>query len=275
MATTDLVQLEILVLGPVSLRRNGHDLTPPTPMHGRILQALALAPHDTYITTVELSRQCSHNGRPFPRSENAIHQHIRAVRTKYDDLIETGERGTHGYRLNRDKCRVDAWEFITTVDSADIGELIAMWRPEVPALVGPRWARVRAARVRLIDRIAQLTPQDQAALVGLERFTSIFPGDPEIDPIRVGGSDGRPRLLVVDDDPDVNLEICERLKPYYECVPITEITEWRHKFRDNRANLADIQGALVDLHLTRSLADSRGLEIVLFLIIFILSVVRF
>jgi hypothetical protein len=102
-------------------------------------------------------------------------------------------------------------------------------------------------------------------LAGLERFTSLFPGDPEIDLIRVGGADGRPRLLVVDDDPDVNMEICERLKPYYECVPITDIKDWRRGFRDNRANLADIQGALVDLHLTQTLADSQGLEIVVFL----------
>jgi hypothetical protein len=256
--------LEILVLGPVVLRRNGVELPPPTRKPAEMLRALALAPIGAYVTTTELGQQLSRGPVRDTRADNAIQQHIRALRNTHQVPIETGERGTRGYRLIRDMCRVDAWEFVAAADSAGIEELLGMWRDGVPALDGRQWERVRAARSRLIQRISELPQPTRSTLADLDRFTSLFPDDQEVDKIRGQGRGSRPRLLVVDDDPDMLKEICERLDPYYECVPLTDIKEWR-EFRNKRDNLHRIHGALVDLHLTESLADSRGLEIVNYL----------
>jgi len=171
------------------------------------------------------------------------------------------------YALEAGRCEIDAREFACGVSTGlAIDELLHLWRGAVdPALLATNaWAAVRNARSELILRIAALPAAEQAALSELARFTALFPGDREVDLIRPHGPGSRPRLLVVEDDLAMMTEIQERLDANYRTTPIASIEEWR-TFKKDPQNLEWIDGALVDLHLTSSLNDRRGIEIVKYL----------
>lgn len=251
------------MLGRLALRRGGAELPIPTKKPAEVLLALALANEGETVDVSALQKALSAPGREI--TANAIQVHVGALRNSFSVPIITGPRGSGTYQLCPRECRVDAREFIVGVDAGrDPGELMRMWRQAPDGFPGGLWARVTAARSRLIQRIAAMPPESQAAWPELDRFTELFRDDQELDQIRWHGDRARKRLLVVEDDESMLGEICDRLNSYYRVEPVSSLREW-YKFRDAPDSLDSTDGALIDLHLTTDRDDKRGLEIVKYL----------
>jgi hypothetical protein len=263
-ASGDDRPLEILVLGRLALRRGGTELLVPTKKPAEVLLTLALADEGRAVDVNVLRAALSAPGREI--TANAIQAHMSTLRKNFGIPIVTGSRGSATYQLRAKECWVDAREFVAGVDaSRDMDELMRMWR-QAPAGLweSERWVTVTAARSRLIQRIAAMPHADRVSWPELDRFTALFPGDAELDVVRRHGRGARKRLLVVEDDESMLLEICARLAPYYRYEAINTIEKWR-AFRDIPGSLDEIDGALIDLHLTETRDDKRGLEIVKYL----------
>jgi CheY-like chemotaxis protein len=256
MASDDAGPFEILILGDFIVRRDGVEITGVTPVLQDTLTRLAvaggpvrkqdLAAHSDDAAEKAISRLKTRNGLPIGK---------------------TGQRGSTAYFLDQERCTVDALDFAHGVDGgADIDGLLQLWRGAVPAdvLNSRPWKTVRDARSRLIDRIAGLPLEERTALTELARFTDLFPYDPEVDAIRLRGKRHRPRLLVIDDSPQVLEEIHAKLKTSYDISTLPGLDEWR-KFRDTPAKLDLIDGVLIDLRLTADGNDQRGIEIARYL----------
>jgi hypothetical protein len=153
--------------------------------------------------------------------------------------------------------------FVQGVEAGDdVDDLLRLWR-DVPLEGVVSAPPVKDALNRLIKRIGDLPEAGQAALAELPRFAALFPDDHELDRFRRSGPRSRPWLLIVEDHPEVMDEICGRLTAYrLKCL--ASIEDWR-KFRGDRAGLSLIQGALIDLSLTATGDDQKGLEIVRYL----------
>ncbi len=244
---------QILILGDLELRPPGGELT-------------------AYLAeTLIVLAAC---GRPLTRRElgaalywgptdEAVEQYLTRLR-KLVPIASTGPRGRMRYAVDQERCRIDAQEFVRGVAAGrPAGPLLRLWRGPVPAgvLDTTAWASIEQARRQLVRRIADLPEAELPAAEELERFGCLFPGDEDAQAIRPGVI---PRLLVVDDDPAMITEITEQLKDDYKITPITEIGAWR-QFRDQEGSLAQVDGALIDLHLTPDLDDQRGLQIVEYL----------
>ncbi|MET7747656.1 hypothetical protein [Micromonospora sp. NPDC005367] len=256
-------RLEILVLGPVVLRRGGAKTAVLDGKPAEALLALVTA-RDGWVYTWQAVRTWRPPSGRGQLTESAVHQRMRKLR-EYGVPIETGPRNSGRYRLIPERCRVDAWDFVTGVQAgADIDGLTRMWRqaPSPGMLDTLLRGAVGEARRKLIERIAGLDDPAQDRLADLDRFTAIFPDDRGVDRIRRHGPRRRKRLLVVEDDPDMLEEICGRLEPTYRCVRVQSIEEWQ-ALRDR--GLDGIDGALVDLHLTPDRDDKRGQDIVSYL----------
>lgn len=202
-------------------------------------------------------------------SNASVHTNMSRLRDQGIRVVQAGRGETGKYQLPAG-CLIDAEQFVRGVDGQDIDTLLSLWRGPVPRFPGflekgldsPPWATVKAARSRLIRRISGLSEADRRELAGLAGFVGLFPGDQEVDAIRLSAPDARPCLLVVEDQPDMMRQISKRLDASYEITPLSNIDEW-FDFRDNNAaQLSRIQGALIDLSLTCKLNDKEGLAIV-------------
>jgi len=253
--------VEVLILGDLAVHVRGVDLDPPlTRSLAETLILLALFGRP--VKTAELR-----NALDWHPNDGSLQQYISKIKKQGLPIVSSGSRGHMEYALDTGCCRVDAQEFIRGVgDGWPIDSLLGLWRGAIdPAVLNTRpWTAVKRARAELIRRIAALAEPEQTALTELDRFADLFPGDKDVDEIRPHGPGSRPRLLLVEDEPEMMREIRGRLEPYYRITPITTIDDWRD-FRKQPENLERIDGALVDLHLTSSLNDQRGIEIVKYL----------
>lgn len=253
--------VEVLVLGPPIVRVGG-----AAPL--RLTRALAktvilLAARGGPVGLGEFTKELA-------VGKDSVHQNISKLRKLDIPIAQTGRGDTGEYHLEPAGCRIDAQEFARGADGEDIGAMLSLWRgplPEFPqflpkGLDAPWWATVKAARSRIIQRISELSEAERRRLAELPRFAGLFPGDQEVNRIRLHAPDAKPRLLVVEDDPDMMRQICRRLDSNYKITPLRGIDEW-FDYRDHQAGqLALIQGALIDLSLTSKLNDKEGLEIV-------------
>lgn len=252
MASGGASPFEISVLGEFIVRRDGVEITGVTKVLQDTLTRLAVA------------------GGPVRKQDLGAHSDDAAEKAisrlkagKGLPIEKAGQRGNTAYFLGEGRCTVDALEFARGVDAgADIDGLLQLWRGAVPpdVLNSRPWKTVKDARSRLIERIAGLPLEERTALTGLARFTDLFPHDPEVDAIRLRGKRHRPRLLVIDDSPEVLEEIRARLKISYDISTLPGLEEWRG-FRDVPGKLDLIDGVLIDLRLTADGNDKRGLEI--------------
>jgi CheY-like chemotaxis protein len=250
-----------LVLGDLAVHARGENLDPP--LTSSLAETLIiLAVYGRPVKTAELR-----NALDWHPNDGSLQQYISKIKKRGLPIVSSGSRGHMEYALDMACCRVDAQEFIRGVGAGlPIDTLLGLWRGAVePAVLkATPWATVRRARDALIQRIAALAEPDQTALTELARFADLFPGDKDVDQIRPHGPGSRPRLLLVEDEPEMMKEIRGRLEPYYRFTPITTLDDW-WDFLKQPENLERIDGALVDLHLTGSLNDKRGIEIVKYL----------
>jgi CheY-like chemotaxis protein len=250
--------VEVLVLGDLAVHVRGGNLEPA--LTRSLAETLViLAVYGRPVKTAELR-----NALDWHPNDGSLQQYISKIKKQGLPIVSSGSRGHMEYALDMGHCRVDAQEFIRGVgEGRPIDGLLALWRSAVePAVLKTMpWAAVKRARAELIQRIAALAEPEQTALTELARFADLFLGDKDVDQIRPYGPGSRPRLLLVEDEPEMMKEIRSRLEPYYRITPITTLDDWWDFLRQPE-NLERIDGALVDLHLTSSLNDKRGIEIV-------------
>jgi len=249
--------VEILILGELIVRKNGADVPDLSPALAETLTLLAARRRP--VLAREL--RSAHSLQP---SQDSFDHYITRLKNRFGlPIVTAGPRGGTTYQLDPALCRADAVAFVRGVDAGeDIDDLLQLWRG--PAAAGVlRSAEVKDALARLVQRICELPDADLAALAELPRFAALFPDDQTLDRVRPSGPRSMPRLLVVEDSPEMMAEICDRLTSY-RLTPKTSIEEWR-KFRDDKAHLGLIQGALVDLSLAAKGDDRKGLEIVRYL----------
>ncbi|MES9541366.1 MULTISPECIES: hypothetical protein [unclassified Actinomadura] len=247
----------------MTLRRNGTALKAPQGKAAAIL--LALAPAGDAVPVRELLKVIA--TASGPPSDNAVRQHVGTLRGSEVPIV-AGPRGKGTYSLDFARCRVDALEFVAGVEAEEpVDALLALWRGPVDEAMfrSKTWAPVRKARTRLLQRIERLPEAERASLTELARFAALFPDDPEVHPVRPSGRGSKPLLLVVEDNPDIMREICEQLSTYYRLLPVTGLREWRTLLAERPESLDGVQGALVDLHLTSTLDDQRGLHVLKYL----------
>lgn len=254
--------IEVLILGDLIVRRDGAEAGALTPSLAEAL--ILLAAYGRPVPAGQITSD--HRNSP---DKGSVHQYISRLKNEHRlPVVSGGPRGGKTYQLDARRCRVDAADFVTGVAAGrDIDGLLRLWRGGVPqaVLASPPWGDIRAARTRLIERIAGLRIEERLALRELARFTALFPDDRELDPVRPHGRGSRPRLLVVEDSEQVLGEISSRLKSDYDIIGVPGRDEWRRDFRDDKDRLGLIDGALIDLHLTRLGNDFRGREIAGFL----------
>jgi hypothetical protein len=257
---SDLV--EVLILGDLIVRKNGAELDsalPPALAETLVL----LAAYGRPVLAKQV--MVDHANKP---AKGSLEQYIFKLKKHDLPVISGGPRGRSTYHLDARQCRIDAAEFVAGVNAGrDIDDLLKLWRGSVTGevLCSSAWSGIKAARSRLIDRIAGLLLEEQLALTELARFAGLFPDDKELDAIRPRGKRSRPRLLVVEDNEQMMDEIRDTLKADYDIVGVPSRDAWRSGYRDSKGVLDLIDGALIDLHLTKLGNDFRGREIAKYL----------
>ncbi|WP_326645145.1 hypothetical protein OG884_12270 [Streptosporangium sp. NBC_01755] len=257
--------IEIAVLGEINIRM-GEKTTPLTRQPAAVLLLLALAGGP--VSRRELWQSVK-GDRGI--QEKTIEKHVSDLKTKHHVPIASARpHGMAGYRLDLERCVVDAVRFIKGAERLDgagpghLDELMGLWRADphelYPGLEERWWRPLIEARDRIVWHVHRMDPDERAALARLGAFTACFPHERAIDRIRPGD---RKRLLIVDDDVVVSQDIHRLLKPYYVCKVLTGedvLEQWERLIDD--PELDTFHGALIDLHLTGSLNDQRGYGIV-------------
>lgn len=200
-------------------------------------------------------------------SKNALERHMSDLRGRGLPVPHAGVLRTDGYALDMTGVSVDALDFIAEVSRLDVpanpasvSELLALWRDDPlrahPRIDASRWNSVTRARHGLIQAIETMPEPSRALVTGLTEFAEIFPDDRRLQ-LLVQQED-RKRLLVVE---DMNMDyIVDALDHRYECVKIADRGDWR-RYLDRVGYIVDLDGALIDLHLTDKLNDNYGLDI--------------
>lgn len=201
-----------------------------------------------------------------PLDDMNIAQHITRLRNDFKVPVEhvSTQRGG-AYRLIPGMVRVDAFAFVdgVTASMADaepsrIDELLTLWHGDPRRMnpnIQPAWwatSSLFKARNLLVSRVRDLPAGVRDALGAVGDFAALFPDDPEVDAIRPQAS--RPRVVVVEDQAiETFIDI---LPPSCDYEPITSLECWNRFVRDG--GLADVQGVLIDLHLTAGRDDLQG-----------------
>jgi biotin operon repressor len=253
-------QWRIEVLGTLAVSNGGRRWPDVGPVQSAVVVLLALAGRRG--RTAEELQTALHIG-----SRNALEKHLSELRKRGLPVPHYGALRTAGYALDMTHVSVDALDFVTGVsrlgeeaDPALVSELLAMWREDPrrahPRIDASRWNAVIGARHALV-RVIENMPQPSRALVtGLTEFAELFPDDPRLR--MLVQQEIRKRLLVVE---DMNMDyIIDALGRRYNCIKIADLEEW-WRYLDQVGNIVDVNGALIDLHLTDQLNDDHGLDI--------------
>ncbi|MBQ0985562.1 hypothetical protein KBZ10_13775 [Streptomyces sp. F63] len=267
-------QWRIRVLGDLGVERDGTPLEPPTGLAGAVLVVLALRSRHGAREQDVMAWVRDGAGRPAIASELALAQHVSSLRRT--GLPVPKRAKGRPYTLDRQSVRVDAEEFVSDVgklrdpagppDPAELARLIGLWYgdPRVchPQVESGRWSAVFACRDRLLEVLGDTDPEVLRQLDGLEGFLDLFPGDRLCAPVRERLRAGeRRRILVVEDQMAGLIE--SALETFgFSCLTVRSLDEWWRLRRDREAEVKQLAGALVDLHLTPGLGDRQGLEVV-------------
>lgn len=267
-------QWRIRVLGDLAVERDGAPVDPPGGLAGAVLVVLALRLRYGVREQDVMAWVRDGAGRPAIASEGAVAQHFTTLR-QVGLPVPKRTKG-RPYTVGRQAVRVDAEEFIAGVGRlrdlpgppgpAELAPLIGLWHgdPRVchPQVDPDRWKGVFAGRDRLLKVLGDAEPELLDQLDGLEGFLDFFPGDRLCDPVRERLRAGeRRRILVVEDQ---MADVIERaLEGFgFSCLTVRSLEEWWQLQRSREAEVRQLAGALVDLHLTPGLDDRWGLEVV-------------
>ncbi|MEV4096350.1 hypothetical protein [Streptosporangium saharense] len=171
-----------------------------------------------------------------------------------------------GYHIRLARTEIDACVFLdkasTATDVAEIDELLALWRQDPRKLghdlLASTWNETMRVRDKLLRFIAGLPGEVRDQLANLDQFLELFPTDQVVKSIcrTWAPSLPRPKLLIVD---DLIGKALKDLLVDYECTVVTSLSAWGDLIRDRRR--LDIDGALIDYHLTQEGDDKQGLTV--------------
>lgn len=254
------------VLGPEGpvLRRAGRELTEIRRSHvpAAIVAILAAEPAGVPAERIRALLTGLESSTP-----TNIQQHIKRLRKDFGVPIKlVGTSRGNAYQLDP-RLPVDSFTFVAGVrgcpDPAaaeDLDPLLRAWRfdpRELRRIGDRRWFASTAlfrARDELIRRVRALPAAERDGMASLADFTALFHDDPQVADIKPASA-RRPRVVVVD---DLIVEaIIANLPTDVDYVRLRSLEEWRQFMRGE--GLGDVQGILVDLHLTSGLRDSHGL----------------
>jgi DNA-binding response OmpR family regulator len=232
----------------------------------RLLIALALRSGqprrlDELVNAVWSSEQS------FGRDSKSLETPVSRLRNKLFLPIPS-RRGQGFYRLEIERQHVDALDFMDAVrsdnlDTPDLARLLSLWRGDPRVLYAEvpiaEWEPLAHAVDRLIQHLAALPLLGLRDLAQeLDAFSQILPDKTATlhAPCVQVATEPRYRLLIVEND----VEVANMLRTIlfeYRCTVATSLAEAMKVVSES---LMNIDGAIIDLHLTERL-DSAGLEI--------------
>jgi hypothetical protein len=259
------------ILGTVQLDHAGEKGEPIAGKPAALLCKLALSTDWKSVEVVMAGLWEDHQ-------RNNLDQAVRLLKNNWVPI----SRKTDHIRLDLPRAAIDAHRFMDGVTSSlverepaflpgmrleAIDGLISMWR-EDPRVCHSKylrrdlWGPLIRARDRLVRAIAKLPRETREGLECLDGFIALFPFDKELSVLREDAQDAktRPRLLIVDDQQGPTLR---SLLAGYDCTVISSIGRWEQLVDEGTL---DFDGALVDMHLTVSMTDEYGKQILHYLL---------
>jgi DNA-binding response OmpR family regulator len=235
----------------------------------RILVALALRAGQPR-STKELIATVWPGVNAFNRHPKSLETPISRLRAKLRMPIPP-RRGLNFYRLDLPRHCVDALDFIDSVraeslDIPEISRLLALWRGDPRVIFAdvpdPEWAPLMRAVDTLAEHLNRLSATEARQLgSALDSFGEIFPEIVSTVLAKLSVPAQRQRkVLIVENDVNVAKMFADILFDYQTIIAVN----LEDAMRVVTEQLADIDGALIDLHLTDRL-DSAGLEILAYI----------
>jgi hypothetical protein len=265
------------ILGPdgVTLRRDGQELAEirSSPLPAAILTMLAAEPEGVRGLKIRDVLAGRHGQQ---MTQDNLNFHFSNLKSKFG-VRYTITQTPYGSRYALDPdLRVDAFAFMDAVglcpektSAEELDPLLRAWRCDprrLKPITEKEWWATTAlfkARASLIRRVGALPLAQRESLASLAEFGTLFPDDPEIAAVRPAAVVREPRVVVVEDQ--IIETIIGGLPPSPSCIYIRigSHKEWQ-RFVEN-GGLADVQGVLIDLHLTPGLKDEQGFTIASYL----------
>jgi DNA-binding response OmpR family regulator len=207
--------------------------------------------------------------KAFGRDARSLETPASRLRNKLGLPIPP-RRGEGYYKLDMNPSDVDALDFIDRVRDDDIDrhqldELLGMWRGNPQVLYADldvaEWAQLNRAVEQLLSRLAELSRRELSELKNFRSFNQLFPEHTNsLRPLNAITKRSGRRILIVENE----VEIAKTMKAIlfeHDCLISTSLEEAMHVLI---ASIDDLDGAVIDLHLTGRL-DSAGLEILSFI----------
>jgi CheY-like chemotaxis protein len=206
----------------------------------------------------------------FNRGAQSLETPVSRLRNKFG-LPIPNRRGENYYRLDLGRTQVDALDFIDTVRAdrlgyEEIARLLALWRNDpryvYANLPSTEWNPLLRAVDQLAEHVVQLSPTEQRKLApALDRFKEILPDrTAALEAVTVVPVPRQRRLLIVENQESVARMLAAILSDYHTTIA----TGLDDAMEILSASLAELDGALIDLHLTEN-QDSAGLELLSFI----------
>ncbi|GAA4785817.1 hypothetical protein GCM10023200_19740 [Actinomycetospora chlora] len=250
--------MEVRVLGEMTVTREGARL----PLGDELRDTLALIALSG-PAGISPGRLVEELPGTYRVTRTNVYQRVLSLRQRVP--IVGGGPKREPYALDRARVYVDADAFIGGVrrlvdrpDPAALDRLMGLWRGDpwdrsAIARAGP-WAEVRRARERLVELVLALDDGDRAALTRLNSFVALFPEDQTLERVRRACRE-RPRLLVIEDE--IMADLRSILDSEFRVQPVVDIEGW-NVVRES----LDVEGVLIDRHLTANLTDDRGTTVI-------------
>ncbi|GAA3741093.1 hypothetical protein GCM10022225_25570 [Plantactinospora mayteni] len=206
----------------------------------------------------------------FNRGAKSLESPVSRLRGKLGMPIPP-RRGQAFYRLDLIRRDVDALDFIDAVQADELPvpellRLVSLWRGDPRVVFGSlpdsEWSALQRAVGRLAEHLGRLSVEDARVLrPALGVFGEVFPEVAEA--IRLSApvpAQRQRRLLIVENEPLVAKMLASILYDYQTVIAMN----LEEAMRVVTEQLADVDGALIDLHLTERL-DSAGLEVLAYI----------
>lgn len=249
--------------------QEGEQLSVPTDrVMKRLLIAMALRAGQPRRTT-DLVAVVWPGPKSFGRDAKNLETPASRLRSKLGLPIPP-RRGEGFYKLDLLRREIDALDFIDRTENDDIlpGELdglLGLWRgnPQVlySDLPDAEWDPLVRAVGQLINQLAKLPPRELNDLANFRAFAQLFPEETSaLRPVDVYGARKGHRVLIVENEVEIARTMSAILYEH-QCLIATTLEEAMGVLTNS---LEDLDGAVIDLHLTDRL-DSAGLEILSFI----------
>lgn len=153
------------------------------------------------------------------------------------------------------------------LETSALDSLLGLWRGDPftlhAGIAESQWDQLRSGRDELIAKLEELSTAELRELSNLDQFGELFPSLGGLRSVRpaTDGIANRRRLLIVDDEIAVTTTLRAILQDC-ACIAVTTLEDAMQVLMDQDVVL---DGAIVDLHLSKARMDSAGLEILSFI----------